>query len=105
MRRAVRRAARCSARRSQAAGNSVSHGLVVGRVAGLVALSGEAGADEISFGDARLDQWISASRGRRTNAVWRRGRQVVTNGRHVAHAETARRYARVLSRILDLGNE
>lgn len=32
------------------------------------------------------------------------GRQVVTNGRHVAHAETARRCARVLSRILDLGN-
>ena len=77
---------------------------MVARVADLVALSGEAGTDEISFGDARLDQWIFASRDRRADAVWRRGRQVVANGRHVAHAETARRYARVLSRILDLGN-
>lgn len=89
---------------AQAAGDSVSHGLAVGQVADLVALAGEAGADETAFGDVRLDRWIFASRDRRVDAVWRRGRQVVTNGRHVAHAETTRRYARVLSRILDLGN-
>ena len=89
---------------AQAAGDSVSHGLAVGQVADLVALANESGADERVFGDVRLDQWIFASRDRRVDAVWRRGGQVVRNGRHVAQAETTRRYARVLSRILDLGN-
>ncbi len=89
---------------AQAGGDSVSHGLAVGQVADLVALSGEASADPSPIGDGRLDHWIFAARDRRVDAVWRRGRQVVTNGRHVAHAETTRRYARVLSRILDLGN-
>jgi len=89
---------------AQAAGESVRHGIKVGQVADLIAVSGEPDAAKPSFGEACLDQWIFASRDRRVDAVWRRGTQVVTNGRHVAHVETTRRYARVLSRILELGD-
>ncbi|MCG2662624.1 formimidoylglutamate deiminase [Brevundimonas sp.] len=82
----------------------VSAGLVVGEVADIVALAGDGGAAEASVGDPCLDRWIFAARDRPVEAVWRRGGQVVRNGRHVAHAETTRRFARVLAMILDLGN-
>lgn len=68
-------------------------GLVAGAPADIVALRGE------GEGDAILDHWIFA-RGD-VDAVWRGGRQVVREGRHVARDAIERRFTAALGRLLD----
>ncbi len=51
-------------------------------------------------GDALLDGWIFAARGGAVESVWRRGRKVVSEGRHVARDAIAGRYRAALKRIL-----
>jgi formiminoglutamate deiminase len=71
-----------------------------GRPADLVALD----LDHVSLagrrGDAILDAWIFAAGARGVDAVWRRGRQVVANGRHVRAPEIAAAYRDVLKKLL-----
>lgn len=50
-------------------------------------------------GDAILDALTFAG-GRSVKAVWRAGRQVVADGRHVGRAAIASRYRRTLKRLL-----
>ena len=66
-------------------------GLSPGAAADIVAL---ARPEHATPGDAAMDQWIFA-RGQ-VNAVWRAGRQVVRDGRHVRRREIAERYRRTL---------
>lgn len=51
-------------------------------------------------GDALLDGWIFAARTGVIDSVWRRGRKVVTGGRHVARDAIATRYRGTLARLL-----
>jgi formiminoglutamate deiminase len=74
-------------------------GISSGASADLVALA----ADDESLvgrtGDALLDSWIFGSRGRSVDRVWRRGREVVRGGRHVARAEIAAGYRAAIARL------
>lgn len=55
---------------------------------------------ECRRGDALLDGWIFAARGRVIDCVWRCGRKVVAGGRHVARDAIEARYARALATLL-----
>lgn len=68
--------------------------LVAGAPADIVALADDG---EGASGDALLDRWIFAQG--RIDSVWRAGRQVVCEGRHVARDLIARRYRETLRRL------
>lgn len=70
--------------------------LAVGASADIVALRGDGGGVS---GDALLDRWIFAQG--KVDAVWRAGRQVVRDGRHVGRAAIAARYGQTLRRLAD----
>ena len=69
-------------------------GLAVGVAADIVALAPDA---EGASGDALLDRWIFARGG--IDSVWRAGRLVVREGRHVARDAIAARYRETLRRL------
>ena len=50
--------------------------------------------------DALLDGWIFAARGGAVDCVWRRGRKVVTAGRHHARPAIAHRYKTALAKVM-----
>jgi formiminoglutamate deiminase len=52
-------------------------------------------------GDALIDAWVFAGQRDLVSAVWRRGRQVVRDGRHVARDSIVRRYRRAVEALLD----
>lgn len=52
-------------------------------------------------GDALLDAWVFAGQRSLVDAVWRRGRQVVREGRHVARAAVTRRYREAVVGLID----
>lgn len=69
-------------------------GLTTGAPADIVALA----LDEPAERDSHLDRWIFARRSVQT--VWRAGRKVVDQGRHVNRDPIAARYGRVLERLV-----
>jgi formimidoylglutamate deiminase len=75
-------------------------GLAVGRSADIVALDTNHPSLEGRHGDALLDSWIFACRESPVSAVWRCGRQVVADGRHVDRPALERRYREVVGRLL-----
>jgi formiminoglutamate deiminase len=77
-------------------GRAVGHpaGIALGHAADLIALSG------CACGDRTLDRWIFAGGGPVIDAVWRRGVQVVSNGRHGGRDEIAARFTKVAARLL-----
>jgi formimidoylglutamate deiminase len=68
--------------------------LSVGTPADIVALANDGGS-----GDTILDRWIFA-RTRGVDTVWRGGRRIVSDGRHVHRDAIERRYAQVAARLL-----
>ncbi len=78
----------------------VTGGIVAGASADIVSLD----ANHLSLvertGDALLDGWIFAGRTGAIDCVWRAGRKMVANGRHVAADAIAARYRKTLARIL-----
>jgi formiminoglutamate deiminase len=52
-------------------------------------------------GDALVDGWVFAGQRTLVDAAWRRGRQVVREGRHVAREPIVRRYRQTLKALLD----
>jgi formimidoylglutamate deiminase len=77
-------------------------GLKVGLAADVVALDPTRIAFEGRSGDAVLDSWIFAGGGERRaiRSVWRRGKQVVVDGRHIAREAIEARYRKALTTIL-----
>jgi len=79
---------------------SDGRGIAVGAPADFVAL----GADHPSLigraGDDLLDGWIFAAGREAVSGVWRAGRKVVADGRHVDRARILRDYRRVLEKVL-----
>jgi formiminoglutamate deiminase len=77
----------------------VDAGLKAGAAADLVALDLDHPSLAGRTGDAVLDAWIFACRESPVAAVWRRGRQVVEAGRHVAREAIVDRYRATVARI------
>jgi formiminoglutamate deiminase len=75
-------------------------GLAVGLAADIVSLDPQHGSMIARSGDALLDALIFAAGQGAIDRVWRRGRAVVVNGRHVAREAISRRYRATLARIL-----
>jgi formiminoglutamate deiminase len=77
----------------------VEAGLAVGAPADIVSLDLSHPSLAGRSGDALLDSWIFGARGA-VDGVWRRGRQVVSGGRHHARAGIEARYRNALVRLL-----
>lgn len=74
-------------------------GVVIGRPADLVGLDASAVGFAGRRGDALLDSWIFGGE-RAIRSVWRRGRQVVVDGRHIARDAIETRYRKALAAVL-----
>ncbi|MGA0608286.1 formimidoylglutamate deiminase [Phenylobacterium sp. VNQ135] len=74
-------------------------GLRIGAAADVVALDLAHPSLAGRAGDALLDAWIFACRDNPVSAVWRRGRQVVAQGRHIDRDAIVTRYREALARI------
>ncbi len=74
--------------------------LAVGAEADIVSLDTEHPSLQCRRGDALLDGWIFAARGRVVDCVWRAGRKVVVQGTHIAHDAVTARYRRALAKLL-----
>ncbi|WMJ69671.1 formimidoylglutamate deiminase [Stenotrophomonas sp. 24(2023)] len=78
----------------------VAAGLQVGASADLLALDPLHPALVGRSGDALLDSWIFAARNGALRAVWRHGRQVVADGRHLQRDAITARFAQALRGVL-----
>lgn len=83
---------------AQATGGTT--GIAVGQAADFVSLE----TDDLAYAgrsdDALLDSLVFAGPKRAIRTVWRRGRVVVENGRHVGRAQIEARYRRALDAVL-----
>ncbi len=75
-------------------------GLQVGAPADLVELDRQHPALIARDGDALLDSWLFAARNGAVRSVWRHGRQLVRQGRHVQREAVAARFAAALRTLL-----
>jgi len=88
------------ARLFQAALNGGNQSLgVAGQPADWVSLNTDDPAFASRTGDALLDSWIFAARAP-IDCVWRAGKKVVADGRHIYRDAIATRYRRTLARLL-----
>ena len=78
----------------------VTGGLAVGQPADIVGLDTSGIAFEGRSGDAVLDSWIFGADRDAIRSVWRRGEQVVVDGRHVARDAIESRYRKALTTVL-----
>jgi formiminoglutamate deiminase len=78
----------------------VAPGLVVGNSADIVTLDADNPDLQLAHGDLPLDHWVFAARNNCIDAVWRRGRKLVSGGRHQDAPLITGRYRKVLERIL-----
>ncbi|MCC4609381.1 formimidoylglutamate deiminase [Xanthomonas campestris pv. zinniae] len=81
----------------------VVHGIQAGAAADLVELESTHPALLARDDDALLDSWIFAARAGAVRSVWRAGRAVVRDGRHIDRARIAARFAQVLRTVLGNG--
>jgi formimidoylglutamate deiminase len=75
-------------------------GLAVGLNADIVGLDTSRIAFEGRSGDAVLDSWIFGGDRSAIRSVWRRGKQVVVDGRHIARDAIEARYRKALTTVL-----
>ena len=75
-------------------------GIMQGAPLDLVSLNAAHPALAGRRGDLLLDAWIFAARRGAVDSVWRRGRQVVADGRHIATHEISSAFRAVVARIL-----
>ena len=80
--------------------SGVEGGLSVGRSADIVSLDAGRAAFADRDGDAILDSWIFAAPTGSVPSVWRAGRQVVKDGRHLARDAVEARYRQALAAVL-----
>ncbi len=78
----------------------VEAGLRVGASADIVSLDPDHASLAERSGDALLDGLVFAAGRGGIDRVWRRGREVVTNGRHIARDAIATRYRATLARLI-----
>jgi formimidoylglutamate deiminase len=78
----------------------IKWGLDLGSAADIIALDGEHPALACRSGDALLDSYIFAGAGGIIEDVWRAGKKVVSNGRHLRRDAVIGRYRNVLGKLL-----
>lgn len=78
----------------------VASGLQVGAPADVVELDPSHPALIARDGDALLDSWVFAARNGAVRSVWRQGRQLVHQGRHLQRDAVAARFADALRALL-----
>ncbi|MFE1597572.1 formimidoylglutamate deiminase [Methylobacterium sp. ID0610] len=87
----------CLAGGSQALG--MAGGLAPGAPADIITLDPDHPALAARSGDAWLDGWIFAARETAVESVWRAGRRVVAQGRHLRRDAVAARFRATLARL------
>jgi formiminoglutamate deiminase len=75
-------------------------GIAKGNAADFVSLNMDAPALALKEGDALLDSWIFAGSAGVIDGVWRAGRKLVSDGRHIARGEVAGKYRDTMQRLL-----
>jgi formiminoglutamate deiminase len=75
-------------------------GLSIGDSADIVSLNTDGPAFAGRSGDAVLDSWIFGAPAGSIASVWRAGREVVKNGRHIARDAVEARYRKALAKVL-----
>ncbi len=80
----------------------IEAGLAIGHAADFVTLNASHRALHGRKGDQLLDNWIFAARGGCVDAVWKRGKKVVSDGMHLESSAINARYFKVIDRILAL---
>jgi formimidoylglutamate deiminase len=78
----------------------ISSGIAAGMRADIVTLNLEHPSLYGRTGDQLLDSWIFAANSDCIDGVWRHGRKLVSNGRHIAAEPIKTRYKEVLKRIV-----
>jgi formimidoylglutamate deiminase len=78
----------------------VPAGITEGASADFVSLSGESAELAGRSGDALLDSMIFAGAKNSIDGVWRAGRKVVSQGRHLSRDAVVTRYRETLQRLL-----
>lgn len=78
----------------------IASGIAAGMRADIISLNVDHPALCERAGDQLLDSWIFASNQNCIDAVWRHGRKLVTQGRHIAAEPIKTRYKQALKRIL-----
>ena len=77
-----------------------SPGIAVGQSADFISLDLNHPAFHGRGSDRLLDSWIFVAGARGLDCVWRRGRKVVSGGRHIARDPIVSRFRRVLEKLL-----
>jgi formimidoylglutamate deiminase len=78
----------------------VMSGLRVGAPADFIGLDAQHPALVSRSGDALLDSWVFAARNGAVDGVWRRGRKIVSGGRHPLREAITARFRRAMSGLL-----
>jgi formimidoylglutamate deiminase len=78
----------------------ISSGIAAGMRADIVTLNLEHPSLYGRTGDQLIDSWVFAANRDCIDVVWRHGRKLVSNGRHIAAEPIKTRYKEVLKRIL-----
>lgn len=78
----------------------IDEGFCVGHAADFVTLNASHRALHGRSGDQLLDNWIFAARTGCVDAVWKRGKKVVSEGTHIDSMAITARYLKVVDRIL-----
>jgi formimidoylglutamate deiminase len=78
----------------------ITSGIGVGISADIITLNRDHPSLYARCRDQLLDSWIFASQDNYIDAVWRHGRQLVSQGRHIAAEQVRMRYKQMLKRIL-----
>jgi formimidoylglutamate deiminase len=78
----------------------IAPGLAVGHPADFVTLNADHPALHGRKGDQLLDNWVFAARNSCIDTVWKRGKRLVSGGRHKDCDGLTRRYLKVVERIM-----
>ena len=78
----------------------ITPGLAIGNAADFVTQNAAHPVLHGRTGDQLLDSWIFAARNTCIDTVWKRGKKLVSGGRHRASESVTRRYLKVVDRIM-----
>jgi formiminoglutamate deiminase len=78
----------------------IAPGLAVGHAADFVTLNAAHPVLHGRTGDQLLDSWVFAARNNCVDTVWKRGKKLVSGGRHRENESVTRRYLKVVDRIM-----
>jgi formimidoylglutamate deiminase len=90
----------CATLEGGAQAMGIAPGLAVGNAADFVTLNAAHSVLHRRSGDQLLDSWVFAARNNCVDTVWKRGKKLVSGGRHRANESVTRRYLKAVDRIM-----